>query len=171
MDWIARDHGDVLDPVVAAAMAHYQFEALHPFHDGNGRIGRLLVILQLLQTSVLTEPTLTVSPWFEARRSEYYQRLLDVSTAGDWDSWVSFFAIGLAASARDTESQLVALLQLQSEMKDKVRRAGLRAETAMSLVDFALHSRSSQSVARKRTSVSPTPEPTPWWGNSWGQES
>jgi len=138
VDWIARDHGDVLDPVVAAAMAHYQFEALHPFHDGNGRIGRLLVILQLLQTSVLTEPTLTVSPWFEARRSEYYQRLLDVSTAGDWDSWVSFFARGLAASARDTESQLVALLQLQSEMKDKVRRAGLRAETAMSLVDFAL---------------------------------
>jgi len=85
VDWIARDHGDVLDPVVAAAIAHYQFEALHSFHDGNGRIGRLLVILQLLQTSVLTEPTLTVSPWFEARRSEYYQRLLDVSTAGDWD--------------------------------------------------------------------------------------
>ena len=138
MDWIAQDHADALDPVVAAAMAHYQFEALHPFHDGNGRIGRLLVVLQLLQSDVLAEPTLTVSPWFEARRADYYQRLLDVSTSGDWDSWIAFFARGLTVSARDTESQLVALLLLQTELKDKVRTAGLRAETAMSLVDFAL---------------------------------
>lgn len=138
VDWIVQDHAGALDPVVAAAMAHYQFEALHPFHDGNGRIGRLLVVLQLLQSGILAEPTLTVSPWFEARRADYYQRLLEVSTCGDWDSWVAFFARGLMASARDTESQLVALLLLQAEMKDKVRTAGLRADTAMSLVDFAL---------------------------------
>lgn len=60
-------HGDV-DPVVGAAMVHYLFEALHPFHDGSGRLGRLLIVINLLRWDVLSEPTLTVSPWFEARR-------------------------------------------------------------------------------------------------------
>ena len=57
-------------------MAHHQFETLHPFTDGNGRLGRFPIVLQLLRTGVLSEPTLTVSPWFEARRSEYYDALL-----------------------------------------------------------------------------------------------
>jgi hypothetical protein len=72
LDWTvaARDPG--IDPVVEAALAHYQFETLHPFNDGNGRIGRLLIVLQLFERGVLKEPTLTVSPWFETRRSEYY---------------------------------------------------------------------------------------------------
>jgi len=68
VSWMNVDHRDGTDPVVAAATAHHQFEALHPFYDGNGRVGRLLVVMQLLTTGVLTEPTLSVSPWFEARR-------------------------------------------------------------------------------------------------------
>lgn len=75
LDWMAADHGRLLDPVVAAGMAHHQFETLHPFSDGNGRIGRLLVVLHLMRTRVLTEPTLTISPWFEARRADYEDRL------------------------------------------------------------------------------------------------
>lgn len=138
LTWLVDDHDGRLDPVVAAGMAHYQFEVLHPFNDGNGRLGRLLVVLHLLQAGVLSEPTLTVSPWFEARRADYYERLLAVSTRGDWDGWLRFFAAGLAQSARDTESSLHDLLAVQQELKGKVRAAGLRAENAMLVVDFAL---------------------------------
>lgn len=138
VDWINRDHGDAIDPVVAAGMAHYLFEALHPFYDGNGRIGRLLVVLHLLSAGVLAEPTLTVSPWFEARRADYYDSLLGVSTAGDWDAWIRFFATGLTASALDTHRRLSDLLSVQGQLKRKARAAGLRADTAMLLVDYAL---------------------------------
>ena len=138
VDWMVADQYGLIDPVVAAGMAHYQFETLHPFNDGNGRIGRLLVVLHLMQARALTEPTLTVSPWFEARRADYYDRLLGVSTSGDWDSWIKFFADGLTASARDTEQQLTDLLSVQADLKTKVRAAGLRADKAMRLVDYAL---------------------------------
>jgi Fic family protein len=119
-------------------MAHYQFETLHPFNDGNGRIGRLLIVLHLQTLEVLSEPTLTVSPWFEARRSEYYDRLLGVSTTGDWDGWIKFFADGVAAAAETTGTQLTDLLRVQTELKAMVRAAGLRAENAVRLVDYAL---------------------------------
>ena len=106
VEWMSTDHGGEIDPVVAAGMAHYQFETLHPFNDGNGRIGRLLVVLHLMASGTLVEPTLTVSPWFEARRGDYYERLLGVSARGDWDGWIRFFADGLAASATDTRRSL-----------------------------------------------------------------
>ncbi len=105
VDWMRVDRSRSIDPVVAAAMAHYHFETLHPFNDGNGRIGRLLIVLQLYSAGVLSEPTLTVSPWFEARRRDYYDALLGVSTDSRWDDWVGFFATGIQASATSTRDQ------------------------------------------------------------------
>ncbi len=137
IDWLARP-SDHIDPLVRAGMAHYQFETLHPFNDGNGRIGRLLIVLQLHLSGVLSEPTLTVSPWFESRRGEYYDRLLAVSATGDWDGWIRFFADGVAAAADATATQLTDLITVQGELKARVRAAGLRAENAMRLVDYAL---------------------------------
>ncbi len=138
LSWIGQGGIEEVDPVVAAAVAHYQFESLHPFHDGNGRLGRLLVVLQLLLTGVLSEPTLTVSPWFESRRSEYYDRLFAVSTEGAWDAWVHFFAAGLEQSARDTHQQLQRLLAVQDELKERVRASPLRADNALKLVDVSV---------------------------------
>jgi Fic family protein len=138
LGWISRSHDGRIDPVVAAGMGHYHFETLHPFNDGNGRVGRLVIVLQLLYAGVLTEPTLTVSPWFEARRADYYNALMGVSTDNDWDTWIRFFASGIAASARDTERRLLDLLKVQVELKGTIRRAGLRANNAILLVDFAL---------------------------------
>lgn len=138
LSWMSSDHDQEIDPVTAAGMAHYQFETLHPFNDGNGRIGRLLVVLHLMQTEVLLEPTLSVSPWFEARRADYYDRLLGVSARGEWDEWIRFFADGLAESAASTERRLRDLLAVQTDLKARVRAAGLRAENAMLLVDYAL---------------------------------
>ncbi|MEU6563118.1 Fic family protein [Nocardia nova] len=137
IDWVMRPN-DAIDPLVRAGLAHYQFETLHPFNDGNGRIGRLLIVLQLHLSGVLSEPTLTVSPWFEARRAEYYDRLLAVSAEGDWDGWIGFFAAGVGAAAATTARQLTDLIRVRNEMKSRVRAAGLRAENAVRLVDYAL---------------------------------
>ncbi|MEV0063116.1 Fic/DOC family N-terminal domain-containing protein [Nocardia sp. NPDC050718] len=138
VDWIREDHSAMIDPVVAAAMSHYQFESLHPFRDGNGRLGRLLIVMHLQLTQVLTEPTLTVSPWFEARRDDYYNRLLAVSTRGDWDSYIRFFAQGLREAAESTRRQMIALVRVQSELKDVVRSSTLRADSAHTLIDLAI---------------------------------
>lgn len=138
MDWLRVDRTANFDPLVASAMVHYQFETLHPFHDGNGRLGRLLIVLQLYSTGTLSEPTLTVSPWFESRRNEYQDRLLAVSTRGDWNGWTAFFASGLAESATATRRKMLALVQVQAELKDIVRTSKLRADTAHALVDFAI---------------------------------
>ncbi len=138
LDWMSAPRNGDTDPVVAAALGHYQFETLHPFGDGNGRIGRLLIVIHLLKLDVLGEPTLTVSPWFEARREQYYDRLLAVSTDGDWDSFVRFFAAGLEASAVTTRSQMLALVDVQSHLHELVRGSRLRADTAHALVDFAV---------------------------------
>jgi len=135
---MGSDHKRTMDPVVVSALSHYQFETLHPFHDGNGRIGRLLIVLQLYANGTLSEPTLTVSPWFEARRTEYYDRLLAVSCAGEWDPWVSFFAQGLEESAQTTHGQMLQLVEVQSRLKDAVRSSSLRADSAHTLVDYAV---------------------------------
>mgnify|MGYP001014144811 FL=1 len=132
------DHGDHIDPVVAAAMGHYEFEALHPFHDGNGRLGRLLIVLQLYASGVLTEPTLSVSTWFEARRTEYYDALLGVSTDGDWSTWVEFFAQGLADSADAARTRMLTLAAVQAELKERLQSTPIRTGNARLLVDFAV---------------------------------
>ncbi|MEE1618733.1 Fic family protein [Brachybacterium sp. J153] len=138
IDWMQRDHGQRIDPIVAAAMAHYQFETLHPFRDGNGRIGRYLIVLHLLAAGVLSEPTLTVSPWFEARRAAYYDHLLGVSARADWDSFIRFFAEGVRSAADGTRKQMVALVDVQSRLHDLVRESSLRSGRANELIDFAV---------------------------------
>jgi len=138
VDWMRADHRARIDPVVAAAMSHYQFETLHPFWDGNGRIGRLMIVLHLRAAGVLAEPNLTVSPWFEARRGEYYDRLLSVSTQDRWDGYVRFFAEGLRQAADATRADMIALVGVQNALKEIIRGSTLRADSAHALVDLAV---------------------------------
>ncbi len=123
--WMQNPVGD-LDPIVATAMAHYQFETLHPFNDGNGRIGRLLIVLQLVTLGVLPEGLLSVSPWFEQRREEYQDLLSHVSATGEWDDWVAFFAKAIEVSAVDSANRISRLLELQSAYHEILREAGAR---------------------------------------------
>jgi Fic family protein len=124
LDWIQQSRGFL--PVVRAALAHYQFETIHPFTDGNGRIGRLMIVLQLVRDHVLREPVLIVSPWFEARRREYQDALLNLSLTGDYDEWVRFFCHGIEAQAADTTQRITRLLALQQSHQTQTREAGLR---------------------------------------------
>ncbi|WP_235931530.1 Fic family protein [Actinomyces respiraculi] len=138
LTWVGTDHTDRIDPVVVVGMAHYQFEMLHPFRDGNGRLGRYLIVLTLLRHGLLTEPALTVSPWFEARRAEYDDALLGVSTDGDWDTFLTFFAHGLAEAATTTRRQMLELVKVQETLSERVRGSRLRSAHALSVVDLAI---------------------------------
>ncbi len=115
-----------LPTVIHAAMVHYQFETLHPYSDGNGRLGRLLVIVQLLRGAVIREPLLVVSPWFEQRREQYQDALLELSCDGRWDAWVTFFAEGVAASAAESQQKVEGLVALQAELRSRVQSARKR---------------------------------------------
>jgi Fic family protein len=124
VEWI-RNPPEELPPVVRAAMGHYQFETLHPFSDGNGRIGRLLVVLQLMRDGVLREPILVVSPWFEARRREYQDHLLDLSRTGEWNDWIGFFATGVGAAADVFRMRIEELISWRDTALETVRAAGV----------------------------------------------
>jgi Fic family protein len=128
LGWVSRDSD--LPPVLRAALAHYQFEALHPFSDGNGRIGRLLVVLQLMQYGTLRDPLLIVSPWFEERRREYQDHLLTLSQTGDYNPWVTFFCEGIQAQATSTLSRVESLLDYQKELRALVREKNIRGVAA-----------------------------------------
>jgi cell filamentation protein, protein adenylyltransferase len=132
--WIASPPD--LPTVVLAAFAHYQFESLHPYSDGNGRLGRLLVIVQLLRGAVIREPLLVVSPWFEKRRDQYQDELMRLSCSGDWDRWVSFFAEGVAASALDSQQKVEGLVELQEQLRRRVQKANKRGSAERLAADL-----------------------------------
>jgi Fic family protein len=104
-------------PLIAAAVTHYQFETIHPFQDGNGRLGRLLIPLQLIQSNAITQPLIYLSPYFEARRDEYLARLKNVSTKGDWESWVLFFLDAVTVQAEDARSRVQRILALHDRYR------------------------------------------------------
>jgi Fic family protein len=120
-DWELWLQDSGIDPVVAVALAHYQFEALHPFNDGNGRLGRLVVILQLIRSGVLHEGLLTISPWLEQRRRQYQDHLLRVSQTGDFDPWVRFMAEAVHTRADAATAQVERLLGFQESMRELAR--------------------------------------------------
>jgi Fic family protein len=110
-------HEQEMPLLVQLALAHYQFEAIHPFLDGNGRIGRLLIPLMLVLRDALTQPLLYLSAYFEQHRSEYYDHLLMTSQHGDLIPWLRFFLRGVRRQARDAEERTVRLVELQHELR------------------------------------------------------
>jgi Fic family protein len=128
-DWERFLHDRELPLLVQLALAHYQFEVIHPFLDGNGRIGRLLIPLMLVEQSALSQPLLYLSAFFERHRSAYYDHLLRVSQTGDLLPWIEFFLTGIRHQARDAEDRTVRLVDLQHSL-----RAELLAERRSSSV-------------------------------------
>ena len=111
-------HSDPQEPaLIQCALVHYQFEAIHPFVDGNGRIGRLLVLFMLLEKKLLPQPLLYLSDFFERHRGEYYRLLLNVSQKGDWKAWITFFLNGVRQQSEDALLTIQKLLDLQSRYK------------------------------------------------------
>lgn len=98
-------HDKTLPPLIHIALCHYQFEAIHPFLDGNGRIGRLLITLLLIERNILPSPLLYLSAFFEATRDEYYKQLFNISSKGMWHEWLSYFLNGVAIQSLDVLSR------------------------------------------------------------------
>ena len=115
--WERFLHDDALPPLVHAALAHSQFEAIHPFLDGNGRVGRLLITLLLVKRDVIPSPLLYLSAYFEATREEYYARLLGVTERGEWEEWLTYFLRGVALQSQDAVNRIQRIDDLFSQWK------------------------------------------------------
>jgi Fic family protein len=119
--------------LMKAALMHVQFETIHPFLDGNGRLGRLLITLLLCAAGALGEPTLYLSLYFKRNRQSYYALLNAVRTHGAWEEWLAFFLTGVAETAREAADTAQRLHDLFSSDQEKVERIGRRAATAFRL--------------------------------------
>jgi Fic family protein len=126
-----NDEPEPTPPLLKAALAHVQFETIHPFLDGNGRLGRLLIVLQLVADSVLREPMLYPSLYFKTHRALYYELLNEVRMHGDWERWLDFFAEGVEVSATQAVATANALLALITSDRDRIAGLGRAASSAL----------------------------------------
>jgi Fic family protein len=111
--FLQRPDSTHLPPLIECALVHYQFEAIHPFLDGNGRVGRLLILLLAIERQCISQPILYLSAFFEKNRDRYYDLLYQVSTAGAWEEWINFFLKGVAEQADDALWRANKVLDLQ----------------------------------------------------------
>ena len=132
--WERFLHDTTLPALVHAGLAHAQFEAIHPFLDGNGRVGRLVITLLLVEREVLPAPLLYLSAWFEATRSEYYARLLGTTRAGEWKEWLIYFLRGVAVEAEDATRRIRRIDVLMAKWRRLL--AGEKSRVPEALLDL-----------------------------------
>lgn len=124
-------HDRTLPPLIHIALCHYQFEAIHPFLDGNGRVGRLLIMLLLVEQKMLPSPLLYLSAFFEATRDEYYKQLYSVSSKGTWHEWLIYFLNGVAIQSEDVLSRAERINELLNQWKILVASGGSQVPVDM----------------------------------------
>ena len=132
--WEKFLHDSDLPPLVTVALAHYQFEAIHPFLDGNGRVGRLLITLFLIEQKILPMPLLYLSAFFEASRRDYYDGLRGVSERGAWQDWIEYFLLGIARMSEDALSRAARINAKLIEWQKAI--AGESTKTPMRAVEL-----------------------------------
>lgn len=133
--WEKFIHTDFLDSLVQLALVHAEFEALHPFQDGNGRLGRLLIPLFLFDKKLLTAPSFYMSAYLEANRTQYYDQLLDISSRGHWTEWCRFFLHALTVQAEENGRKASAILTLYEQTKQIIVEQ-TRSQYAIQALDF-----------------------------------
>lgn len=147
--WERAIHAEVgLPPLVHIGLLHSQFETIHPFLDGNGRVGRLLITFLLTEWEILAKPLLYISVFFKRNQDEYYARLQDVRDKGDWEGWLTFFVDGIYETARAATTTVRSILDLREQDRSSISRMGGRAANAYRLHD---HLFSSPVVTAKTT--------------------
>ena len=122
--------------LIKIAITHYQFETIHPFLDGNGRCGRLLIVLQLIDAQLLNKPTFYISTFFEKNKVSYYDSLSMVRKSNDLEQWITFFLNGIVETAQDGIKTFKGILELQQEYDTNISTLGSRAKNAQKLLRF-----------------------------------
>ncbi len=132
--WERFLHESELPPLVTSALMHYQFEAIHPFLDGNGRVGRLMIMLFLIERKILPAPLLYLSAFFEASRRDYYELLLGVSQRGEWDEWLQYFLNGVTVMSEDAIGRSTRIVALLDEWR--LKASGGKTDAPLRLLDL-----------------------------------
>lgn len=127
---------DTLDVLIQAALIHYQFETIHPFLDGNGRIGRLLITLFLIEKKVLSSPALYISYFLKSNRIEYYDRMTEVRSKGNYEQWIKFFLRAVIESSEDAIITIKSLHKLHEENFEKIQTLGRSKFNAIKLFEY-----------------------------------
>lgn len=127
---------DNLDALIQAALIHYQFETIHPFLDGNGRVGRLLITLFLMDKGILTTPALYISYFLKKNRVEYYDRMTEVRTKGNYEQWIIFFLQAIMESAGDATSTIDELITLHDTNTSVISKLGRASKNTMLVFDY-----------------------------------
>ncbi len=127
---------DSLDNLIRAAFIHYQFETIHPFLDGNGRVGRLLITLFLMEKKVLSSPALYISYFLKKNRIEYYDRMSEVRRNGNYEQWVKFFLQAIAECAEDAYEKILQLKTLHDKNYFLIKQEFIRPLTALRVLDY-----------------------------------
>lgn len=136
MKFINRPERKGASPLIDVALAHYQFEAIHPFGDGNGRVGRMLIALMLAENEVLPQPLLYMSPWLEQHKAHYIDLMFEVSQTGNWIPWIHFFLRAVAESAEETIRVVQRIQDLQREYRERFQTAR-RSALMLRIIDLA----------------------------------
>ncbi len=137
--------------IVKAGIAHYQFETIHPFLDGNGRIGRLLIILYLINTGLLNKPVLYISDFFERNRASYYDSLALVRVSNDMEQWLRFFLNGIVETAKASIKTFDEIIELKKDIEIKLSKIGKKAKNGRRLVEllYSTPKASAKTIAQK----------------------
>lgn len=138
LELFLHDKPEVTPPLVKAALAHVQFETIHPFLDGNGRLGRLLITLILCEQKVLAKPLLYLSLYFKSHRREYYQLLNRVREVGDWEEWLAFFADAVIVTSEQAVDTAKALRETVRDDQEKIKTLGRTAPSVMAVYQVFL---------------------------------
>ena len=132
----ANDELNLLPDLLKIALIHYQFETIHPFLDGNGRVGRLLITLYLVNKTILKRPILYLSDFFERNRTLYYDNLMRVRTHNDINQWFKFFLTGVIETAKNGVETFDGIMQLQKTIDNKLKNMGSRSGDAYKIVEY-----------------------------------
>lgn len=130
------NESDRYDPLIQAALIHYQFETIHPFLDGNGRMGRLLILLYLMEKKLLSKPVIYVSYFLKMNQIEYYDRISEVRRNGNYEQWVGFFLEAVGSAARDTLESVRQLSTLHEENISRLPKSNRRRDNVRELFDY-----------------------------------